>query len=408
MKKILLSLMIFLSIISYSNEYKLSPAMKLDQYMLMAEKSIKEEDYKKSMDYLEKILDLKIEKLSSDFYYLYGKTAFELNDFNNSKENIHIYLDRTKRSGKYYLSALEILALCDEKKDKKDNIKTELENKNFVYVPQGSFVMGSTPKEYDEKPSHTVKLNSFFISKYETTHKEYIEFLNNKKVEENGMYMDKKLISLKDSECSISYNSKGFYFKGSDIALNPDTPVIKVSWWGAIAYCNWLSEKEGISPAYDLKTGEFIDKNGNKTNDISKVEGYRLPTEAEWEYAAKGGSTGSNTIYAGSKKADDVAWYSTLDKRLEKISEVGKKAPNELGIYDMSGNVWEWCNDWYQEEAYSKHTESNPNINTKTEWKVRRGGSWVNEPEFCRVENRFKHNPSSVGRALGFRVAKTN
>ncbi|NLK62292.1 MAG: formylglycine-generating enzyme family protein [Fusobacteria bacterium] len=405
MKKVILIMFIVLATkFSYGNDKKLSISMRLDQYMIMSENAIKNEDYIKSMEYLEKINDLKIEKLSVDFYYLYGKTSFELENYSDAKKNLLLYLNKVGKNGKYYKDSLKLHALSEEYLEIETTKIDKMIKKNFILVNSGSYEMGSNKNEFDEKPVHNVTVNSFFIGKYPILSKEYIEFLNNDKIDSNGNFNGKKLISLKDNDCPIKYQDSSFIFKGSKIAKEDNTPVVKISWWGAIAYCNWLSKKENLPVAYDIESGDLLDFNGNITNDISKVLGYRLPTEAEWEFAAKGGNNSKNTKFSGSNNLNEVGWASTSSNRLTGISSIGKKESNELGIYDMSGNVWEWCQDWYYDEAYNTHSNINPIYNVKTDLKVRRGGSWVNESDECRIQNRFKNNPSSFGRALGFRV----
>ncbi len=401
MKKGLLALMLLLSTIIYADDYKLTIAMKLDQYILMAKKAIAQSDYNNSLKYLKKIEALKLEKNENDFYYLYGKTAYELNDFLNAKAKMHTYLKHTKRAGDYYLESLEIIAKSEEKLSAKENYKKKMQSKKLSYVNGGSFVMGSQ-KTYDEKPTHNVTLTSYFIGQYEITNKEYIDFLNAKNIDKTGTSNGRKLIDLRDRDCAINYIDGKFHFRENKIAKSDDTPVVEVTWWGAVAYCNWLSEKEGLAPAYCMETGEFLDRTGNAEKDIIKVEGYRLPTEAEWEYAARGGEN-HETLYSGSNNIDEVAWYGDV----KQLNPIGKKKANKLGLYDMSGNVWEWCTDWYIEEAYANHSAKNPYTSKKSGLKSRRGGAWVNMKEYCRVANRFKHRPDNSGRALGFRIAKT-
>ena len=248
---------------------------------------------------------------------------------------------------------------------------------NFVLVEKGSFTMGDTwgGGDSDEKPTHKVTFTyDFYIGKYETTFDEY------------------------DAFCSATGRSK------------PDDkgwgrgqrPVINVSWWDAIAYCNWLSEKEKLPKAYD-NNGNLLDKDGKVTTDPSKVVGYRLPTEAEWEYAARGGNKSKGYKYSGSDNVGDVAWYS--ENSGKKTQEVGKKAPNELGIYDMSGNVWEWCSDWYG--SYSSSAQTNPYNSTAGSYRVIRGGSWYSNVTYVRVANRDDYSPTSAKYSLGFRIART-
>jgi len=150
-------------------------------------------------------------------------------------------------------------------------------------------------------------------------------------------------------------------------------------------------------------------------NDIQKFlkklnqqtgKNYRLPTEAEWEYAARGGSVETHgrvsLQYAGSNNIDEVAWYG--DNSGSKTHTVGQKKPNELGLYDMSGNVWEWCNDWHDEKYCKNSPQNNPQGANSGEYRVVRGGSWGLNTWHCRVANRLRRNPGYRFNYLGFRL----
>ncbi|WP_214079815.1 formylglycine-generating enzyme family protein [Mesotoga sp.] len=246
----------------------------------------------------------------------------------------------------------------------------------LVLVEKGSFTMGDTWGDVsdEEKPIHSVELTyDFQIGPYEVTFDQYNWFC-----EETGRK--------KPSDNSWGRGSR---------------PVINVSWNDAVAYCNWLSEKEKLPKAYD-NNGNLLDKDGKVTSDPSKVVGYRLPTEAEWEYAARGGNKSKGYKYSGSDNVDNVAWYDSNSG--SKTQEVGKKAPNELGLYDMSGNVWEWCSDWYG--AYSSSAQTNP-YNNSGSWRVYRGGSWDYDAARARVALRYRRPPTGTDVDLGFRIART-
>jgi len=143
---------------------------------------------------------------------------------------------------------------------------------------------------------------------------------------------------------------------------------------------------------------EFIQRLNKKTG-----QHYRLPTEAEWEYAARGGNKSHGYKYAGSNNIGDVAWYRKNSR--DKTHIVGQKQPNELGIYDMSGNVWEWCSDWYGRKYYKNSPQNNPQGPTTGTFRVNRGGGWYSRSVHCRVANRSSWYPGLRYDYRGFRLA---
>ncbi|MCZ2144195.1 MAG: SUMF1/EgtB/PvdO family nonheme iron enzyme [Ignavibacteriales bacterium] len=237
---------------------------------------------------------------------------------------------------------------------------------NAVFVEGGTFTMGCTSEqgndcEDDEKPSHQVTLSDFYIGKYEVTQELWMSVMG----------------------------SNPSWYKGSKL------PVEKVSWYEAVEFCNRLSDREGLQRAYS-GSGDNI------TCDFSS-NGYRLPTEAEWEYAARGGKQTKNYKYSGSDNTGAVAWYDGNSG--DKTHAVGLKQPNEIGIYDMSGNVWEWCWDWYGD--YTSPSQTNPKGPSSGTWRVLRGGSWDDHARYCRVANRAYDMPDGRSSRNGFRLART-
>ncbi|WP_410581257.1 formylglycine-generating enzyme family protein [Amycolatopsis sp. lyj-108] len=154
-------------------------------------------------------------------------------------------------------------------------------------------------------------------------------------------------------------------------------PLIEVSWPDTLRFCNTLSEREGLTPAYELDSSTW-DRSAN---------GYRLPTEAEWEHACRAGTTGPR--YG---PLDEIAWYR--DNSAESVHEVGGKAPNAWGLHDMLGNVWEWCWDVYDAEVYG-------------EYRVLRGGGWFDEHWSCRASVRRRSHPTFRVDDVGFRLARS-
>ena len=189
-----------------------------------------------------------------------------------------------------------------------------------------------------------------------------------------------------------------------------------VSWYDAIAYCNQLSIKTGHTPCYrykgkgtnpeDWPAGWKEDTHNHISCDFA-ANGYRLPTEAEWEYAARGGRNAMNTLYAGGSDIDEVAWHkSNSDGHPH---EVGSKASNELQLFDMSGNVWEWCWDWYDNGDNHRNQANNPRGPENGSERVLRGGSWYFKPEACRIATRYKDFPGNRYNYAnyGFRLARS-
>jgi formylglycine-generating enzyme required for sulfatase activity len=178
-------------------------------------------------------------------------------------------------------------------------------------------------------------------------------------------------------------------------------PVVNVNWYDCINFCNKLSVKEGLSPCY---TGE-----GDGIKCDFSLDGYRLPTEAEWEFAAKGGNHSKGFKYSGSDNLMEVAWFrensSDFHNPIGQTYRIMLKKGNELDIYDMSGNVCEWCWDWYGN--YSIETQHNPHGLPSGKERVRRGGDYISYPYECEVNSRGNRNPNDELPNLGFRLCRT-
>jgi formylglycine-generating enzyme required for sulfatase activity len=297
------------------------------------------------------------------------------------------------------------------------------QQKEMIKVEGGTFTMGGTSEQgseagSDEKPTHEVTVSSFYMGKTELTvgqFKEFIEATGYKTGadKDGGSYIWTGSNWEKKNGVNWSCDTKGEQRPASEM----NHPVMHISWYDAIEYCNWLSEKEGLTHCYTIDK-ENKDPNNNSENDKQKwtvtcnfkANGYRLPTEAEWEYAARGGNKSKGYKYSGSNNLDEVGWYGAYNNsgnrtKEEGTSEVGKKKANELGIHDMSGLVYEWCWDWYGE--YSTGSKTNPTGPSTGSYRGLRGGSWSYDSGFCRVAFRGYGSPDSWDDSGGFRLLRT-
>jgi formylglycine-generating enzyme required for sulfatase activity len=266
---------------------------------------------------------------------------------------------------------------------------------NMVRINGGTFTMGSPasePERVDDEVQHRVTVSSFYMGKYEVTQREWREVMGNNPSD----------------------------FKGDDL------PVEQVSWYDVVEYCNKRSEKEGLTPVYAINKSRNDPNNTAPTtggyeweNDTIRwlvtwnrnANGYRLPTEAEWEYACRAGtatpfSTGNN-ITTGQANYDGNNPYNgnTKGTYRKRTTLAGSFAPNAWGLYDMYGNVWEWCWDWYG--AYARGAQTNPLGAGSGSDRVVRGGSWFNVARHLRSAIRSSFTPARRDDCVGFRLARS-
>ena len=242
----------------------------------------------------------------------------------------------------------------------------------MVRIPAGEYIMGGEVGLSIERPPHTVALTyDFYMGVYEV---DQLLF---------SVVMGFNPIKVHGNDC-----------EGRIFPPEAEEPAYCVSWFEAVRFANKLSERDGLEQCYEVVNGMLYWTKG------LECEGYRLPTEAEWEYTARGGE---DFVYSGSNEPSDVAWFWENSEKM--IQPVGRKKPNKYGVYDMSGNVWEWCWDWYGD--YPKKLQLNPIGPALGEQKIRRGGAWFNGSEDIRVHSRLRKDPGDRYGLLGFRLVRT-
>ncbi len=301
----------------------------------------------------------------------------------------------------------------------------------FVYIPAGTFEMGDHHDGMSYSlPLHDVFLDSFYMSRYEITNKQYCDFLNSAILA--GDIKDPNLTggvvyAADDTSNSYPYCNTSTYSSYSQINYSvgvfsvnikdgttdmSNHPMVEINWYGCVAYCNWKSQQDRLESCYNLSSWDC---------DFTK-NGYRLPTEAEWEYAARGGEHSPYYRYPWADSIDGsmanywesgdpyetgaYPWTTPVGYYDGGQTPAGTDMVNGYGLYDIAGNVWDWCNDWYNSSYYSTSPENNPTgpASSPDDYRVLRGGIWSFYDSFCRVAFRGYALPDACAYELGFRV----
>ncbi len=249
------------------------------------------------------------------------------------------------------------LALCQTSSSDSPEVMNTKSGIEMVLIKGGTFVMGDEKGEVDEVP-HTVYVDSFYMDRYLVTQQEF-----------------EKVMGTNPSR-----------WKGSK------NPVEQIRWSDAVKYCNSRSQLEGLQPCYNLETWK-CDFNAN---------GYRLPTEAEWEYACRAGIENRYFFGDDTKKLKNFAW--SKENSGGRPRPVGQKLPNPWGLYDICGNVWQWCNDFYKVDYYQESPEKNPKGPEAGDTKVLRGGCWDSTADQCRSSYRYNENPGYSDVCFGYDI----
>ena len=298
---------------------------------------------------------------------------------------------------------------------------------DMTYIPGGTFEMGDNLGDgsSDELPVHTVTVNSFYMAKYEITNGQYCDYLNSAQSQGLIIVIDGVVYqsgtgttypycdtSAADTESQIAYGRGVFSVQSKGGRSMDNDPLVQVSWFGAVAYCNWRSWLEGLKPCYNLSTWDC---------DFAQ-KGYHVPTEAQWELAARGGLSGKRFPWGDTISHSQANYHSSTnygyDVSLTRgyhptwndgiypyTSSVDSLAANGYGLHDMAGNLYEWCNDWYSGSYYSSSPSNNPTGPPSGVSRILRGGSWNHDANRSRVAERYGLTPETRGYGHGLRIA---
>ncbi|MHC4268269.1 MAG: formylglycine-generating enzyme family protein [Planctomycetota bacterium] len=329
----------------------------VDILIKSAKKDLEDERWVDAVESFEKAMKLGV-NLPGDFHFLYGKALFKTGSYEYSLSSLANYITLVGRDGEYYEEAITLVVDAGNRQKEKIRRTSELKHQQsdtetedgMVLIKGGCFDMGDIfgTGADDEKPVHTVCVGDFYLGKTEVTQKQWEDVVGDNP-------------------------SK---FKSSN------RPVERISWHNVQDFIEKLNEKTGMH--------------------------YRLPTEAEWEYAARSG--GLKEKWSGTNSESEIgeyAWYN-YNSANDGTHDVAGKKPNGLGLYDIMGNVWEWCSDWYDKHYYENSPAKDPEGPSEGSHRVLRGGGWKSKPEHLRTVDRNDFDPSSKKFAnIGFRLARS-
>ena len=275
----------------------------------------------------------------------------------------------------------------------------------LLLIQGGTFDMGDLfgDGSTDEVPVHRVKVPDFYLATCELSTGEYLEFVHATQSNYPAWLQT-------GNAYHYQTGAKDYYRVLDSVLFDPQRPIVGITWFDAVAYCNWRSRQKGLAPAYTITSDTVL---FDRTAD-----GYRLPTEAEWEYAAREGGkkrrfgTGKDLAHAEDINADMrpafARSYAPGGLSRGCTLPVHSLHPNSLGLYHMSGNVWEWCNDWYAPDAYAHPNASIwPLGPAEGAQKVLRGGAWYFDAYHARCANRHHARPQQHFHAAGMRLARS-